>query len=55
MSAPADDRGMKRARRAKDVEALLREIKRYRAVIDVTRSVGRTGGQAGPRKQKEEG
>jgi hypothetical protein len=45
---------MKRTRLASDVEALLREIQRYLAVIDATRTSGRKGGRAGRHKQKEE-
>lgn len=46
---------MKRTRLASDVEALLREIQRYLAVIDATRMSGRKGGRSGGDKQKEEG
>jgi hypothetical protein len=46
---------MKRTRPASDVEALLREIQRYLAVIDATRTSGRKSGRPGRHKQKEEG
>jgi hypothetical protein len=46
---------MKRTRLASDVEALLREIQRYLAVIDATRTSGRKRDRSGRRTQKEEG
>ena len=37
MSAPPDDRRMKKRLAPQDVEALMREIKRYRAQLDAIR------------------
>lgn len=45
---------MKRARRAKDVEALMRELKRYRAALDAARTVDRNRGRSGPGEKKKE-